>query len=173
MRFGIGHLTDVLAGKETDKIHSFGHHRLSVFGIATEEEMALVRRSAAPDGARRLRADDFGGLSFGPGAKPILKGEQNVEIVLPARRKGRKARARREGRSPAVRGAAGKARELAAAAAVPPYVIFHDSTLREMAELRPASLAALAEVPGVGAAKLERYGAAFLEAIREAEHAPA
>ncbi|HZG44644.1 MAG TPA: DNA helicase RecQ [Allosphingosinicella sp.] len=175
MRFGIGHLADVLAGKETDKVHSFGHHRLSVFGIASEEEMALVRPVSRALMARdALRADDFGGLSFGPGAKPILKGEQNVEIVLPARRKGRKPRVRGdEGGSPLFEALRAKRRELASAAAVPPYVIFHDSTLREMAELRPASLAAMAEVPGVGAAKLERYGAAFLETIREAEHAPA
>jgi ATP-dependent DNA helicase RecQ len=175
MRFGIGHLADVLAGKETDKVHSFGHHRLSVFGIANEEEMALVRPVSRALMARdALRADDFGGLSFGPGAKPILKGDQKLEIVLPARRKGRKARVRgEEAGSPLFEALRAKRRELAAAAAVPPYVIFHDSTLREMAELRPASLAALAEVPGVGAAKLERYGAAFLEAIREAEHAPA
>ena len=175
MRFGIGHLTDVLAGKETDKVHSFGHHRLSVFGIATEEELALVRPVSRALMARdALRADDYGGLSFGPAAKPILKGEASLEIVLPPRRKGRKARVRSEGpESPLFDALRAKRRELAAAASVPPYVIFHDSTLREMAALQPASLAALAEVPGVGAAKLERYGAAFLEVIREFEHAPA
>ena len=54
-------------------------------------------------------------------------------------------------------------------AGVPPYVIFHDSTLREMAALRPGSLAALAEVPGVGAAKLERYGPAFIEVLLSAD----
>ena len=56
-------------------------------------------------------------------------------------------------------------RELAAEAGVPPYVIFHDSTLREMAEQKPVTLAALAQVSGVGEAKLERYGAAFVEVI--------
>jgi ATP-dependent DNA helicase RecQ len=175
MRFGLGHLTDVLAGKETDKIHSFGHHRLSVFGIATEEELALVRPVSRALMARdALRADDFGGLSFGPGAKPILKGEASLQIVLPPKRKGRKARERSEGpHSPLFDALRAKRRELAAAAAVPPYVIFHDSTLREMAQLRPISLAALAEVPGVGAAKLDRYGAEFIAVIREAEHAPA
>jgi ATP-dependent DNA helicase RecQ len=175
MRFGLGHLTDVLAGKETDKIHSFGHHRLSVFGIATEEELALVRPVSRALMARdALRADDFGGLSFGPGAKPILKGEASLQIVLPQGRKSRKARVRSEGaESPLFDALRAKRRELAAAASVPPYVIFHDSTLREMAALRPTSLAALAEVPGVGAAKLERYGPAFIQVIREAEHAPA
>jgi len=175
MRFGLGHLTDVLAGKETDKVHNFGHHRLSVFGIANEEELALVRPVSRALMARdALRADDFGGLSFGPGAKPILKGEEKLEIVIPPRRTGRKARVRaEEAESPLFAALRAKRREMAAAAGLPPYVIFHDSTLREMAALRPTSLAALAEVPGVGAAKLERYGSAFLSVILEAEHAPA
>ncbi|MFN3724791.1 MAG: DNA helicase RecQ [Allosphingosinicella sp.] len=175
MRFGIGHLTDVLAGKETDKVHSFGHHRLSVFGIANDDELALVRPVSRALMARdALRADEHGGLSFGPGAKSILKGEQALEIVLPPRRKGRKARvAAEEDSSPLFKALRAKRRELAAAASVPPYVIFHDSTLREMAALRPSSLRAMAEVPGVGAAKLERYGDAFLEVIREVEDAAA
>ena len=177
MRFGIGHLTDVLAGKETDKVHSFGHHRLSVFGIANADELALLRPVSRALMARdALRADDFGGLSFGPNAKPILKGETKLEIVLPARRSGRKARGRGradEAESPLFAALRAKRREIASAAAVPPYVIFHDSTLREMAALRPGSLAAMAEVPGVGSAKLERYGQAFLQVIREADHAPA
>jgi ATP-dependent DNA helicase RecQ len=175
MRFGIGHLTDVLAGKQTDKVHNFGHHRLSVFGIANEEELALVRPVSRALLARdALRADDYGGLSFGPAAKPILKGDAKLEIVLPARRTGRKGRVgAEESESPLFAALRAKRREIASAAAVPPYVIFHDSTLREMATLRPGSLAAMAEVPGVGAAKLQRYGEAFLEVIREAEHAPA
>jgi ATP-dependent DNA helicase RecQ len=170
MRFGLGHLTDVLAGKETDKVHANGHHRLSVFGIASAEELALVAPVSRALMARdALRADDFGGLSFGPGAKPILKGEERLEVVIPARRSGRKARARATGPDdPLFDALRAKRRELAAAASVPPYVIFHDSTLREMAALRPSSLEALAEVPGVGAAKLERYGAAFLEVLRAA-----
>ena len=77
MRFGVQHLTDVLAGRETDKVLNFGHQRLSVFGIADEEELALVKPVARALMARdALRADDFGGLSFGPGARPILKGRR-------------------------------------------------------------------------------------------------
>ena len=91
-----GHLTDVLAGRETDKVLNFGHHRLSVFGIADEEELALVKPVARALLARdALRADDYGGLSFGPGAKPILKGEAKVEIVLPPKRTRRKRPHRR------------------------------------------------------------------------------
>jgi ATP-dependent DNA helicase RecQ len=172
MRFGLAHLTDVLAGRETDKIHANGHHRLSVFGIATEEELALVRPVSRALMARdALRADDYGGLSFGPGAKPILKGEQALEIVIPPRRKARRQRgARDEAESPLFAALRSKRREIAAESGVPPYVIFHDSTLREMAALRPDSLSAMAAVPGVGAAKLDRYGPAFLSVIREAAH---
>jgi ATP-dependent DNA helicase RecQ len=171
MRFGLGHLTDVLAGKETEKVIGFGHNRLSVFGIAGEEELAMVKPVARVLMARdALRADDFGGLSFGPGARPILKGDEEVRVVIPPKR----ARRSRRGAAidyphdPLFDALRARRRELAAEAGVPPYVIFHDSTLREMAELKPGSLQALSQVSGVGTAKLERYGAAFVEVIRDA-----
>jgi ATP-dependent DNA helicase RecQ len=170
MRFGIGHLADVLAGKETDKIHNFGHHRLSVFGIADEAELALVKPVARALMARdALRADDYGGLSFGPAARPILKGEEKVEIVVPPKR-ARKRRERGGGAEyppdPLFEALRLRRRDLAAEAGVPPYVIFHDSTLREIAEVKPASLPALSRIGGVGEAKLAKYGASFVEVVR-------
>jgi ATP-dependent DNA helicase RecQ len=173
MRFGIGHLTDVLAGRETDKVHNFGHHRLSVFGIADEEELALVKPVSRALLARdALRADDFGGLSFGPAAKPILKGEATLEIVLPPKRTKRRDRKSQEyPHDPLFEALRARRRDLAAEAGVPPYVIFHDSTLREMAELKPTTLQALSRIGGVGAAKLERYGEAFVEVMRAWEPA--
>jgi ATP-dependent DNA helicase RecQ len=177
MRFGLGHLTDVLAGRDTDKVLSFGHNRLSVFGIANEEELALVKPVARALMARdALRADDYGGLSFGPGAKPVLKGEEEVRIVLAPKKSGR-----RRGRGdaadhphdPLFEALRARRRELASEAGVPPYVIFHDSTLREMAGLRPTTLHGLSQVSGVGTAKLERYGDAFVETIRNFEESPA
>jgi len=168
MRFGVGHLLDVLAGKETDKVHANGHHRLSVFGIATAAELPLVRDVARALVARdALRADAYGGLSFGPGARAILKGEANVSIALPKEAKGRRRRARSdEGPADPLFDALRETRRtLAATQGVPPYVIFHDSTLREIAAARPASLQDLARVQGVGAAKLERYGAAMLDTV--------
>jgi len=167
MRFGIQHLTDVLAGRETDKVLSFGHHRLSVFGIAGEEELALVKPVARALLARdALRADPYGGLSFGPAAKPILRGEERLELVLPPPRRGRKRRERAEyPHDPLFEALRARRRDLARDAGVPPYVIFHDSTLREMAELRPETLHALSRISGVGQAKLERYGAAFVEVV--------
>ncbi len=167
MRFGVGHLTDVLAGRETDKVLNFGHQRLSVFGIADEAELALIKPVARALLARdALRADDFGGLSFGPSAKAILKGEETVEIVLPPKRSRRRGGAAKDyPHDPLFEALRARRRDLAAEAGVPPYVIFHDSTLREMAELKPVTLQALSRISGVGEAKLDRYGAAFVEVI--------
>ncbi|HKT15760.1 MAG TPA: DNA helicase RecQ [Allosphingosinicella sp.] len=168
MRFGIGHLTDVLAGHETDKVLGCGHHRLSVFGIAGEDELALVKPVARALLARdALRADEYGGLSFGPAARPILKGEERVELVIPPKRKRRPSRnaAPNPVDDPLFEALRARRRDLAKETGVPPYVIFHDSTLREMAVLKPGNLAALGRISGVGAAKLERYGEAFVAVI--------
>ena len=166
MRFGVGHLADVLAGNDNEKVRSFGHDRLSVFGIATAAEMPLVRSVARALIARdALRADAYGGLSFGPGARPILKGEQQLTIAVPPPRK-RAARKRTDYPADPMFDALREARRrLAAEAGVPPYVIFHDSTLREIAARKPGSLGELGEVQGVGSVKLERYGKTMLEAL--------
>ena len=168
MRFGVGHLAEVLAGNDTEKVRSFGHQRLSVFGIATAEELALVPSVARALIARdALRADAYGGLSFGPGARPILKGEQQLIIAVPVKTK--RQRRRESGPAdPLFEALRETRRSLAADAGVPPYVVFHDSTLREIAAVRPTSLAELAAVNGVGRAKLERYGIAMLAAVASA-----
>jgi ATP-dependent DNA helicase RecQ len=167
MRFGITYLSDVLAGRETDKVIAQGHHRLSVFGIASEEELKLVKPVARALLARdALRADDYGGLSFGPAARPILKGEEEVAVVVPPKRQARR-RDREQGPADPLFDALRECRrDLAREQNVPPYVIFHDATLREMAALRPATLAALGAINGVGTRKLDAYGAAFLKVIR-------
>src|SRR5215218_8265743 len=166
MRFGVAHLADVLAGNDNEKVRSFGHDRLSVFGIATAEEMPLVRSVARALIARdALRADAYGGLSFGPGARPILKGEQGLTIAVPAPRK-RAGRKRVDYPADPLFDALREARRtLATEAGVPPTVSFHDSTLREIAARKPRSLRELGEVQGVGAVKLERYGEAMLTAL--------
>ena len=148
-----------------------GHHRLSVFGIADEAEQKLIKPVARALLARdALRADDYGGLSFGPAAKAILKGEEPLQLVLPPERERRRKKDKAGVDYPhdplfdilrALR------RDLAKAQGVPPYVVFTDVTLREMAAAKPDSLAGLAQISGVGAKKLETYGAAFLAAISE------
>ena len=167
MRFGVGHLTRVLAGDDTEKVRGFGHHRLSVFGIAAPDELALIPPVSRALIARdALRADAYGGLSFGPGARPILKGEESVTLAVPPpRRKGRR-RDRHEGPADPLFDALRAARrEIAAQSGVPPYVVFHDSTLREIAAAKPRDLSELAKIQGVGAAKLERYGEAMLAVL--------
>jgi ATP-dependent DNA helicase RecQ len=169
MRFGVGHLADVLAGNDNEKVRSFGHHRLSVFGIASAEELALLRPVSRALIARdALRADAYGGLSFGPGARPILKGEQELVIAVPPKRSRNRRRDSSGPADPLFEALREVRRSLAAEAGVPPYVIFHDSTLREIAAVRPASLDELARVNGVGRTKLERYGGAMLAAVASA-----
>src|SRR3954454_7503797 len=93
MRFGVGYLADVLAGNDNEKVRSFGHHRLSVFGIAQPDELQLVRAAARALIARdAVRADAYGGRSFGPAAKPILKGEESLTIATPPPRRRRSRR---------------------------------------------------------------------------------
>ena len=169
MRFGVGHLADVLAGRDTEKVRALGHDRLSVFGIADEAELGLVRPVARALLARdALRADEHGGLSFGPAARAILKGEAEVSLALPAKRERRR---RRDGGGewpddPVFDALRACRRAIAKEQGVPPYVVFHDATLREMAALKPQSLGALGTVTGVGARKLDTYGAAFLAVLR-------
>jgi ATP-dependent DNA helicase RecQ len=168
MRFGVGHLAAVLAGQKNDRIRSLGHDRLSVFGIADEEEQRLIRPVARALLARdALRADEHGGLSFGPGARAILKGEEQVPLVLPPKRERRRRdREAVYADDPLFDALRACRRELAKAQGVPPYVIFHDATLRDMAALKPQTLFEMGQVSGVGTRKLEAYGDAFLEVVR-------
>ena len=169
MRFGVGHLADVLAGKETDKVFANDHHRLSVFGICNAEELALVQPVARALIARdALRADAYGGLSFGPGARGILKGGDELRIALPPSRRARQRRGTiPDGpHDPLFEALREERRRLAQESGVPPYVVFHDSTLREIAAARPATLAELGRLQGIGAAKLERFGEAMLAVVR-------
>ena len=166
MRFGVAHLADVLGGNDSEKVRSFGHDRLSVFGIASVDELALLRPVSRALIARdALRADAYGGLSFGPAARAILKGEESLTIAVPPERK--KSRRQRDNgpADPLFDALRAARRAIAAEAGVPPYVVFHDSTLREIAAVRPRNLAELAQVNGVGQAKLSRYGDAMLAAI--------
>jgi len=171
MRFGVAHLAAVLGGDDNQKVRQFGHHQLSVFGIMTAEELALVRPVARSLLARdALRSDDFGGLSFGPGAKPILKGVEKLVIAIPPKRV-RKSRDRGGAdlpHDPLFEALRAWRRERARELSVPPYVIFHDSTLRAVAGEKPASLGALARIEGIGDTKLERHGESLLAALGEA-----
>jgi ATP-dependent DNA helicase RecQ len=172
--FGFGHIEKVLTGASDERVVQRGHDRLSVFGIVAAEEAYLLRPLARALQARgSLVPTEHGGLALGGDARAILKGEAAVLIALAAKpERSRKGRRERSGGvnpvgDPLFEALRELRRDLAAEAGIPPYVIFHDSTLREMAASRPASLAALGEIGGVGVRKLEAYGEAFLRVIRE------
>ena len=171
MRFGVAHLAAVLGGDDNEKVRQFGHHKISVFGIMTADELALIRPVARSLQARdALRADDYGGLSFGPGAKAILKGEEQLVIAVPPKRV-RRTRGRAVDdlpHDPVFEALRAWRRERAKDEGVPPYVIFHDSTLREVSAAKPSTLSALSKIEGIGDTKLARHGESLLDALNGA-----
>jgi ATP-dependent DNA helicase RecQ len=176
-RFGVAHLIDVLQGSMNERIAKFRHDELSVYGIGQDWDAghwrALALQLVATDALRR--DPEHGGLALGPNARAILKGEQPVSLREQPEKPKRARRSRDRAAAPAGSAADDPLfqqlrqlrRRIAADAAVPPYVVFSDATLREMAAVKPTSLDAFAEIGGVGAAKLESYGRVFVEAIRE------
>ena len=168
--FGFGHIQKVLTGNADERVRQRGHDRLSVFGIVTGDDAALLQPlSRALQARGALVSTEHGGLALGGNAKAILRGEETVEIVLPPKRE----RGRKRGGAvanpvgdPLFEALRDLRRELAEEAQMPPYVSFHDATLREMASARPVTLVQMGEIGGVGAKKLEAYGDAFLAVIR-------
>jgi ATP-dependent DNA helicase RecQ len=167
--FGVGHLEKVLTGNGDDRILKLGHDRLSVFGIVGPDEAAAIKPVARALQARgSLVANQHGGLRLAGDARAIMRGEAKVEIVLqPTGRKKRERAGSNPVGDPLFEALRAARRELAEANGVPPYVIFHDSTLRDMAMLKPRTQADMALVSGVGARKLEAFGDAFLQTIRQ------
>lgn len=171
--FGAGHIEAVLTGAPNDKVRERGHDRISVHGIVAGDEVALLRPVSRALLVRdALETTEHGGLMLGPNARPILRGEEEVRILMPPRRERRSKRSARNGADanpvgdPLFDALRACRRELAQEAGVPPYVIFHDSTLREMAEQRPSSIREMSHISGIGQKKLDAWGDAFLAAIR-------
>ena len=171
--FGAGYVEQVLIGQSTERSLMNGHETLSVWGIVDGEETALIKPVARALLLRdALRTNQHGGLEFGPGARAILKEDARVSLVVPPKRE---RRAKRGGAvtanpadNPLFEALRVCRRDLAKEAGVPPYVIFHDSVLRDMAAQRPTSRAALSLLSGIGARKLDAYGEAFLAVVRGA-----
>ncbi len=170
--FGAGHLIDILTGTATSKVREKGHDQLPTFGVGRELSKtgwgAVFRQMMGRD---LLRPDPerFGGLRMTEAARPILRGEESVTlrkdtVQAATARPAVKALVSEED-APLLSALKAKRRALAEAARVPAYVIFPDRTLAEMAERRPTTLDAMAQISGVGAKKLESYGSAFLAVI--------
>jgi ATP-dependent DNA helicase RecQ len=179
-RYGAGHLIDVLRGKVTDKVTQHGHQQLSTFGIGAEVSEAqwrLVLRQLVALGHVHTEGE-FNTLALAESAREVLRGEVPVRLRVPAELKPRGKAARvRSGRAkppPLPLDDAATARfeqlkawrgEVARAHNLPAYVVFHDAALAEMARERPATLDELAAISGVGAKKLEAYGAEILRVL--------
>ena len=172
--FGLGHIEKVLTGVSDERVLARRHDQLSVFGIVDTNEAHLIKPLARALQARgALVTNEHGGLALGGDARAILKGDMPVNVVVQPKAE----RARRGARSggavanpvgdPLFDALRALRRELAETAGVPPYVIFHDSVLREMTTARPSDLAELGRIGGVGARKLEAYGDTFLTLIRQ------
>ncbi|MCZ6502258.1 MAG: DNA helicase RecQ [Gammaproteobacteria bacterium] len=175
-RFGVNHLIDVLRGTETDKIFQFNHHHLPVHGIGTEldkNQWRSVFRQLMARGYISVDLDRFGGIRLEENCRPLLRGEETIEL----RRDVKQKVAKKQTRTPlpedidvgiweALRECR---RGLAQAQGVPPYIIFHDSTLQAMAGLMPKTLDEFGLLSGVGERKREKYGPVFLEVILNAK----
>jgi len=177
-RFGAGHVIDVLRGKTTDRVERFGHSQLSVFGIGADlgdQAWRAVLRQLVVRGMLEADHSAWGALKLTQTAKPVLKGEETVMLrpveARPVRKKSRLAPGSGAGvhddEDPLFLALRTWRRETATAKGVPAYVILHDATLREIAARRPATLAELGEISGLGTKKLEAYGEDVLTVVAE------
>jgi len=175
-RFGAAYLSDVLQGKDDDRIQRFKHDKLKVFGVGAEHDANVWRSVFRQLIARSMLTTDIdrkGGLKLTELARPVLVGEEPLYFRVddkPAKRKkarsGKTVSTEHAGLWEELRTLRS---EIAKEQGVPAYVIFHDATLMEMVENRPLTLGAMSAVSGVGAAKLEKYGQQFLDAINNTE----
>jgi ATP-dependent DNA helicase RecQ len=176
--FGAGHLMDILRGKATEKVKQFGHERLSTFGIGasfSEIQLRGVLRQLIATGAVAVDAQAFNTLRLTDGSRAVLRGEVTVmlreSVSTPVGAKTRKTKAPAQAPAAAALDATAQARftalkawraEVAREHNLPAYVIFHDATLAAIAERAPQTLEDLQGISGIGAKKLEAYGAEVL-----------
>lgn len=175
-RFGTGYVIDHLRGTHSDRARELGHGELSTAGIGADLSVkqwrSIIRQLVALGYIRIEQA--YGGLQLAAGCRELLRGEQSLELRADrGSKRTRRAAAKKE--LPAIEiedeplweALRALRLELAREQDVPPYVIFHDATLREMLARRPGDIAEFAEVPGVGDKKCDAYGSTFLKTIAE------
>ena len=180
-RFGMAHVIEILLGEDSERMQRFGHQQLSTWGIGqarSKNDWRSIVRQLIHRGYLRQDIADYSVLKLTGEARDLLRGEQTLELARPRKR----ARLKRSGGA-ALQLAAGDQslfealrglrKNLAQDQGVPPYVIFGDATLLAMCQQRPSDETALLAVNGVGAVKLERYGADFLQLIAAHGASPA
>lgn len=177
-RFGVGHIIDVLLGKLTDQVKRFHHNQLSTFNIGkdyTQAQWSSIFRQLIAANYLTIDIAGYGSLKLTPQSRPLLRGEEAIALredpksaakkqpkPAPKLRSQRTVTPEKEALWQALKT---KRSQLAREQGVPPYVIFHDSTLLEMLHQLPKNLTDLSSIPGVGKHKLEHYGEIFLKIL--------
>lgn len=178
-RFGVVHLIDVLLGKLTPKVEQFNHQQLSTFGIGyalNKQQWSSVFRQLVASGLLKTEIEAYGGLKLSESARTVLRGETEIwlrrdtEVTKSTLSKAERSSRVKEAyagvaEDPLWHALKAKRSELAKEQGVPPYVIFHDSTLLEILNQRPSNINEMSQISGVGQAKLARYGDAFLQVL--------
>ncbi len=177
-RFGVNYITDILTGKIDARIQNNGHDQLSTFGIGTEYtavEWRGIFRQLIAQGYLSVDMEKYGALCLTENSRPLLRGESQLQLRRQAKNTNKKSKSKKAKKPGALRAddyplfeALRQCRlDLSRDLGVPPYVIFHDSTLLEIARLRPDTLEDMHLISGIGERKLEEYGEAFLEIVEE------
>jgi ATP-dependent DNA helicase RecQ len=173
-RFGAAYIIEILRGARTERLQSRGHDSLSVYGIGKHrsvEEWRSLARSLTHQRLIEQSQDGYSVLSLNESSWQVLRNERSVMVA-----RADNANRTRPPQPAAAATADGDAlferlralrKQLADTHGVPPYVIFHDATLREMVARRPQTLGQFAGIRGVGEGKLARYGQQFIAALRE------
>ena len=173
-RFGVNHLIDVLRGANSDKIFQFGHQDLALYGIGKEldvNQWRSVYRQLVARGFMRVDLDRYGALALEEKCRPLIRGDESIQL----RRDIKLKTVKRQTKTPlasdvdvALWEALRECRRLfAEELGVPPYVIFHDSSLQQMCRVLPRTMEEFLLINGVGERKMEKYGPAFLGVITE------
>lgn len=175
-RFGVKHVVDVLLGAETDKISQYGHDQLPTYGIGKaldNNQWSSVFRQLVARGYLCVDMERFGALRLEEKCRPLLRGEEQIELRRDVRTNIKKKEAKRQTKTflPEDMDVAlwevlrECRRELAGEQGIPPYIIFHDRTLQEMCVTVPQTMEQFGQLGGVGERKLDKYGPAFLQVI--------
>jgi len=173
-RFGVRHVIDVLRGAKGQRIIELRHDQLSTYGIGADlsaAEWENIFRQLIHLGYLVQDFSRFGALGLSPAARPVLKGEVAVSLGLPRdvakaeEKSGRRSGAGEGAHRPLFEELRALRKQIADAAGVPPFVVFSDATLVEIAKARPRDEGELLMISGVGEHKLAKYGSRFLAAV--------